>query len=67
MPKFTTVINATGPNGNIFAVLGNATVLMKELRISPFEIQSLREKVFGSKSYEEALDHIREYFPVKTE
>lgn len=64
MPKFTTVIPASGPDGNIFAVLGNACRLLRQLNIANAEITALTERVTSSSSYAEALAHIRVYFPV---
>ena len=66
MSKFNTVIDAPGPAGNIFAVLGTATGFLRQLRIDSTEIVALREAVMNSSSYDEALDHIREWFPVDT-
>lgn len=64
MSKYKTVIDGHGPNGNIFAILGNARHLMKQLGESKEEISKLTERVTECNSYEEALSVIREYFTV---
>ena len=66
MSRFETAINATGPDGNIYAVLGNATRFMRQLGIDPNEMLGLRAKVLAAPSYATAIDYIREWFPVDT-
>lgn len=52
--------NSRGPSGNIYFVLGLVQrELRKQRRINDFN--ELRDKVLNSKSYDEALSHIREY------
>lgn len=65
-PRFTTVIDASGPNGYLMTILGAATVLMKQLNVDPLDIYTMRERVMDAKSYAEALAVIREWFPVDT-
>lgn len=49
-----------GPSGNIYHILGEVSkALRKERRITEFN--ELRNKVFQSKSYAEALAEIREH------
>lgn len=67
MSKFETTIPTHGPDGNIFAVLGNATRMMKQLNVSQIEIDSLRAAVMDSDSYEQALNHIEIWFPIERE
>lgn len=67
MSKFTTRIPAYGSQGNIFAVLGHATNLMKQLEINPKEIEKLRNDVMSSENYEQALEYVREWFPVDSD
>ena len=62
MAIFDTKIDTRGPNGNIFAILGTAKQLMKELGQSPDKIDQLVEDVTTSSSYEEACKHIEKYF-----
>lgn len=52
----TVYFDSMGPSGNIYAVVG----LCKN-EITKEEYKELIDKVFSSKSYEEALSHIREY------
>jgi len=51
---------STGQSGNIYHILGLVQrELRKQRRINDFN--ELRDKVYSSKSYEEALSHIRNY------
>lgn len=67
MSKFETVIPAHGEQGNVFAVLGNATRMMKQLNVPQVEIDGLRTAVMASDSYEQALTQIEVWFPVERE
>ncbi len=67
MSRFTTRISINGPSGNIFSVLGAATSMMRQIRIDNTEIEKLSEAVMSAGSYKEALNHIREWFPVGDE
>lgn len=67
MSKFDTRISAYGPNGNTMFVLAAAGSMMKQLGVDRGEIAALRGKVFSSGSYQEAMDAIREWFPVDCE
>ncbi len=66
LPRFTTVISATGPQGNIFAILGTACQFMRELDIPGEERKDFAQKVISAKSYAEAVEAVREWFPVDT-
>jgi hypothetical protein len=66
MSKFTTVIPAMGPDGNVFVVLANAVSLMRRLNVDPNEVHALRQTVLDAKSYDEAIAAVREWFPVDT-
>jgi len=59
--NFTTGIKA----GNIFEMLAQACRWMRDLDIPREERVALKEKVMNSKSYEEACDAIRKYFPIE--
>jgi hypothetical protein len=63
-PKYAITIDARGPGGNIFAILAQARRLLQDLGEGHL-IGPLTEKVTGAHSYEEALDAIREYFPLR--
>jgi len=53
-------IDISGPDGNIYVILGKASQIMRKLRrINDFN--ELRDKVFASHSYSEALNHVNEY------
>ena len=67
MSKFETTIDATGPAGNIFSILGTAQRLMKQLQIEQTEIDKLGDSVMASKNYDEAVGHVEEWFPVERE
>lgn len=49
-------IDLNGPDGNIYAVIG---IVARE--IGRKEAQEMQNRVFSSKSYEEALEVINEY------
>lgn len=52
--------NSQGGSGNIYHILGLVQrELRKQRRINDFN--ELRDKVLNSKSYDEALRHIRKY------
>lgn len=65
-PRFTTVIDASGPNGNIMMIQGAARVLMKQLEVDPLDILDMSTRVMSAKSYAAALAVIREWFTVDT-
>lgn len=65
-PRFSTVINATGPNGNIMAILGIARVRMKQLEVPPEDIMDMTARVMDAKTYADALAVVREWFRVDT-
>ena len=67
MPRFETTIPTHGPHGNVFAILGNATSLMRQLGIPKKDIAELRGQVTNAKTYDEACDAVREWFPVGTD
>ena len=58
--KTKVFFDSRGPSGNIYHILGEVSkALRKERRI--VEFNKLRDKVFESKSYAEALAIIREH------
>lgn len=60
MNKPTVHFNSRGESGNIYWILGAVrTALRKQRRIT--EYNDLRDRVFASGSYQEALAIIREY------
>lgn len=65
MSKYQTKIDGRGPNGNIFAILGQARTFMRQLSEPKEEIDNLLKRVTESGSYEEAIAVIEEYFPVE--
>ena len=67
MPRFTTVIPASGPLGNIFAIVGTACRHMRELDVPQQEISAFTDKVMLATSYREAVEVVREWFPVELE
>lgn len=66
-PVFSTVINATGPAGNIFDILGTATRLLREIGVPGDRIEQLREDVTGSTSYDQAVACVERWFAVRRE
>lgn len=63
-PRFSTVINATGSNGNINNILGIARVHMKQLEVPPEDIMDMTTRVMDAKTYAEALAVVLEWFNV---
>lgn len=58
--KTKVYFDSRGPSGNIYHILGEVSkALRKERRITEFN--ELRDKVFSSASYEDALAVIREH------
>lgn len=64
---YSTRIDATGSRGNIYAVLGTALGFLRQLGVSELERTSFAKHVRAATSYEEALDRVRELFPVDTD
>lgn len=65
MPRFETAIPTHGPHGNVFAILGNATSLMRQLDVPKEDIAALRDQVTNAKSYDDACAAVREWFPLE--
>ena len=65
--QYTTRISTDGPAGNIFVVLSTATARLKQLRHKRTEIEAFAKRVMSTKSYADALNVIREYFPVDSD
>lgn len=60
MTKPTVIFSSHGPSGNIYFILGLVrNALQKQSRITDYN--NLRDEVFNSASYEEALAAIRKY------
>ena len=60
MKKPIVKFDSSGPEGNIFDILGQCSkVLRKEHRINDFNL--MRESVFAANSYKAALVEIRKY------
>ena len=60
MKKATVIFDGRGPSGNIYYIIGMVRdELRKQRRINDFN--TMRDRVFESKSYKEALAIIREY------
>ena len=64
MSRFGSRIDATGPGGNIFAILGTARRYMREIGIDQSEIEELGKAVCNADSYRDAVALVREWFPV---
>lgn len=64
-PVFTTVIRATGSDGNIFAILGAATGMLRQLAVPRDRIERLRADVTKAASYDEAVALVEAWFPVE--
>ena len=64
-PIFSLVIDAHGPNGNIFAILRKARALMRQIGISQDRIERLTEAVRDSHNYDAAVALIERWFVVE--
>jgi hypothetical protein len=64
-PMFSSRIPTSGPSGNIFVILGRARSLLEQIGRPREEIDELSRVVLEAKSYEEACDHVRRYFPLE--
>lgn len=65
-PRFSTVINATGPNARMPFIHDAAVVLMKQANVDPAEIMDMSARVDAAKTYADALAVAREWFTVDT-
>jgi len=65
-PRFPEHINATGPSGNIFVVIGAMRALLRQHEIDEVTIDEVTAKVNATKSYTDALSVVREWFAVDT-
>lgn len=65
MPLFENVISTAGPDGNVYAIIGLATTLLKEHDVPSDEIIDFRQKCFATHSYGEVLNLVRRYFTIK--
>lgn len=65
-PFFTTRINATGPSGNVFAVIAQARRYLRDLGVASDKIEDMDRRARAAGSYAEALAVVREWFPVDT-
>lgn len=63
-PVFSTVIPATGPDTNVFAILGTASRLLRELDVPTDRIAKLREDVMSTASYGQAVAFVEYWFRV---
>ncbi len=64
MSKYRTKIDATGPDGNVFVVIGNAVRLLRDLE-GATAANKLRDDCMSLRSYNEVIEKVREFFPVK--
>src|ERR1051326_4029050 len=63
-PIFTTVIDATGPRGNIVSIMSAAMSLLRQLGIPYDRIQELSNRVTEAQSYEDAVALVEKWFKV---
>jgi hypothetical protein len=64
-PVFDTVIEGRGPGANIFAIVGKARVLLRQLDIPRDRIDRLGSDVMAAKSYDEAVAIVEHWFKVR--
>lgn len=63
-PVFTTVIRARGEAENIFAIVGTACRLLRQLDIPADRIDALRKNAASAGSYDQAVALVERWFPV---
>jgi hypothetical protein len=63
-PIFSTAINARGPGGNIFEIVGKATVMLRQIGIPREIIEELWEAVTNAPSYDAAVAAVERWFLV---
>jgi hypothetical protein len=63
-PRFSAIINATGPNARMPFIHDTAVVLMKQANVDPAEIMDMSLRVDNAKTYDAALAVVREWFNV---
>lgn len=66
-PVFESRIDATGSGGNIFAVLGAASRMLREIDVPRDRIDALRDNVMSAANYDQAIAMIEYWFPVDRE
>lgn len=64
-PVFKTEIDATGSGGNIYAILGAATRLLRQIEVPADRIEKLQEDVRSAVSYDQAVAFVEYWFPVR--
>ncbi len=64
-PVFSTVIDATGPGGNVAHVLAEACAMLRHLDVPADRIEALRARVGTAQSYDEAVAYVEAWFPVR--
>lgn len=64
-PIFDTVIDARGPRGNVYVIIGTAISRLKAIAVPEDRIVALREAALNAGSYEEAVDHVERWFRVR--
>jgi hypothetical protein len=62
-PRFTTPISATGPDANIYSIVGHARQMMRDLGVSREDIEAFSARVYATPNYAAALEIVREWFP----
>ena len=63
-PVFSTSIPATGSNANIFAIVGTASRMLREIGVPPDRIEKLQGDVSSAVSYDQAISFVERWFPV---
>lgn len=63
-PVFESRIDATGPRGNIFYILGTARKLLAEIGVPRDRIERLTEEVTAAGNYDEAVALVQRWFAV---
>jgi hypothetical protein len=62
MPKYETRISVSGPDGNVFVIIGKVHRLLSQLE-SKATADDFRQKAMSAPSYSAVLELVREWFP----
>lgn len=62
---FSTVIDATGPAGNVNHILAEACAMLRHLDVPADRIELLRANVGTAVSYDQAVAYVEAWFPVR--
>jgi hypothetical protein len=62
LSRYMTVIPTSGPDGNIFMIIANASKHLREVGEPPEVIEGMRKRAMVAHTYRDACDVVREFF-----